>query len=151
MDTMITIPCVILSGGKSSRMECDKSLLPFGDFKTIIEYQYARLGKIFSSITISSKTNKFDFPCTVICDTSKIFSPMVALDSIFETISDERICIISVDTPFVKEETLKMLCAYALTSNYEVVVPRDQHKTHNLIGVFSKEDPSQNKSDARRE
>ena len=47
MITPFEIPCVILSGGKSSRMGEDKSLLPFSSSKTLIEYQYKRLKPYF--------------------------------------------------------------------------------------------------------
>ena len=49
------IPCVILAGGKSSRMGEDKSLLPFPPYKTLTHYQYQRLNKIFKNVYISSK------------------------------------------------------------------------------------------------
>ena len=52
---------VILAGGKSSRMQQDKALLPFGEVNSLAEFQYRRLSKIFSKVYISSKYNKFDF------------------------------------------------------------------------------------------
>ena len=53
---LFEIPCVILSGGKSSRMGEDKSLLPFSSSNTLIQYQYERLKPYFKEIYISSKT-----------------------------------------------------------------------------------------------
>jgi len=41
------IPCVILCGGKSSRMGEDKALLPFGEYSTLVQYQYERLQSVF--------------------------------------------------------------------------------------------------------
>jgi len=61
MNYPFEIPCVILSGGKSSRMGEDKSLLPFSTSNTLIEYQYKRLKPYFKDIYISSKIDKFDF------------------------------------------------------------------------------------------
>mgnify|MGYP003441403126 FL=1 len=55
------IPCVILSGGKSSRMGEDKSLLPFSSSNSLIEFQFNRLKPHFKDIYISSKNDKFDF------------------------------------------------------------------------------------------
>ena len=55
------IPCVILSGGKSSRMGEDKSLLPFSSSSSLIEFQYRRLEPYFKNIFISAKNDKFDF------------------------------------------------------------------------------------------
>jgi molybdopterin-guanine dinucleotide biosynthesis protein A len=44
--------CVIFAGGKSSRMGEDKSLLPFGTFSSLAEYQYNRLSNIFDIVYI---------------------------------------------------------------------------------------------------
>ena len=66
---MIEIPCVIFAGGKSSRMGRDKSLLPFGGFETLTQYQYERLKKIFANVYISCKNrSKFDFDANFIED-----------------------------------------------------------------------------------
>lgn len=133
---MLQLPCVILSGGKSRRMGEDKSLLPFKEFNTLIQYQHNKLSKLFKTIYISSKTNKFDFDAQLLLDDSDIYSPMVALKSIFEQLEDEKIFIITVDTPFVKEETIKTLIENS--KDYEIVIAKDKDKTHNLCGVFSK-------------
>lgn len=132
------IPCVILSGGKSSRMGEDKSLLSFREFPTLIEYQYNKLSKIFQNVYISSKTNKFDFPCNIIYDTNVIYSPMVALSSIFQTLQDEQVFIITVDTPFIEKETIFELIKNSTNNQCDVTICKDLDKTHNLLGIFNK-------------
>ena len=142
---MITdIPCVILSGGKSSRMGEDKSLLPFGDFDTMIEYQYDKLSKLFNNIYISSKADKFDFLSSeqketiIIYDnTQDISSPMVALDSIFDALDNyKKIFIITVDIPLVEFSTIRMLIKES--KGFDITIAKDSDKTHNLCGVFGK-------------
>jgi molybdopterin-guanine dinucleotide biosynthesis protein A len=128
-------PCVILSGGKSGRMGKDKSLLPFGGFSTLIEYQYNKLSKIFNQVYISSKSNKFDFKCEIIYDSSDISSPMVALDSIFNFIEQQKVFIITVDTPLIKLDTILTLIEYS--KNFDITIAKDRYKLHNLCGVFS--------------
>jgi molybdenum cofactor guanylyltransferase len=59
--TPFEISCVILCGGKSSRMGEDKSLLPFSSSNSLTQYQYERLKPYFKNIYLSSKINKFDF------------------------------------------------------------------------------------------
>jgi molybdopterin-guanine dinucleotide biosynthesis protein A len=130
------IPSIILSGGKSSRMGEDKSLLPFGNFKTLIEYQYNKFSKIFKKVYISAKTNKFDFEANLILDIDKnISSPMVALQSIFSTLQSEKVFIIAVDTPLVQELTIRTLVIQS--TNRDITIASDQDKRHNLCGVFS--------------
>ena len=131
------IPCVILAGGKSSRMGEDKSLLPFGDFDTLIEYQYDKFSKIFSQVFLSSKTNKFNFKVDLILDNNvEVSSPMIALKSILEHINSDKVFIITVDTPLVKVETIQALITHQKV--YEITIAQDNEKVHNLCGVFSK-------------
>jgi len=132
----IDIPCVILSGGKSSRMGADKSLLPFGDYNTLIEYQYHKLSKIFSKVYISSKIDKFDFDFDIIYDTSDIYSPMVALNSILNFLDDEKVFIVTVDNPFLTQKTINKLISTSYDT--DIAVAQDDEKLHNLCGVFSK-------------
>ena len=54
--------CVILAGGKSSRMGRDKALLPFRGFDSMTEYQIDKFKNHFKKIYISTKNrDKFHF------------------------------------------------------------------------------------------
>jgi molybdopterin-guanine dinucleotide biosynthesis protein A len=133
---MITnIPCVILSGGKSSRMGEDKSLLPFGEFDTMIEYQYNKLSQIFQDVYISSKDNKFNFQANLILDQDKNeSSPIIALDTIFQKIETKKIFIVTVDVPLLHTSTIKDLVQKSQKS--DIIIARDEERVHNLCGVF---------------
>ncbi len=137
MITPFEITCVILSGGKSSRMGEDKSLLPFSSSKTLIQYQYDRLKPYFKNIYISSKTNKFDFiekEFLILDENKDIFSPILALDTIFDKFKNQKIFIITVDTPLVTIESISKLIEES--QNYDICIAQTE-KTHNLCGVFS--------------
>ena len=137
-----TIPCVILSGGKSSRMGEDKSLMSFDD-KTMVEYLYKKLSSLFKEVYISSKDDKFTnlkLPKkSLILDKDKTtFSPMVAINTIFQTLLDDKIFIITVDTPFVQKQTIQKLIQNS--DNFSITIAKDKNNnTHNLCGVFSKD------------
>jgi len=134
---MIDIPCVILSGGASRRMGEDKSLLPFKEFDTLIQYQHSKLSKIFSTVYISSKTNKFNFKANILYDESQeIYSPMIALKSILNSIPDEKVFITTVDTPFIEKDTFIKIIEASI--HYDIAIAKDCNNTHNLCGVFSK-------------
>ena len=115
----------------------DKSLLPFSSSKTLTQFQYQRLKPLFKNIYLSSKTNKFDFigENELILDTNKnVFSPILALDTIFDKLQNQKIFIITVDTPFVSRETITKLINES--NNVDICVAQTE-KTHNLCGVFS--------------
>lgn len=55
---MSEIPCVILAGGRSARMGADKCFLDF-KAKSLIEWQVEKMSKLFASVFISCKADKF--------------------------------------------------------------------------------------------
>ena len=128
---MIEIPCVIFAGGKSSRMGEDKSLLPFGGFDTLTQFQLSRLSKIFKTVYISCKDkNKFDFEAKFIEDikTDSVYAPTIGFVAIFESIKDESFFAISVDSPFIsKDEIEKILEADTIHTKSTSPLPLTTH------------------------
>jgi len=115
----------------------DKSLLPFKEFDTLIEYQHNKLSKIFSEVFISTKTNKFNFNTNLLIDQSQeVYSPMIALKSILTKMTSEKIFIVTVDVPLIEKETFIALANQS--DNYDITIAKDTNHTHNLCGVFSK-------------
>ena len=101
--------CVILAGGKSSRMGRDKSLLPFEEFLTLTHFQVFKFNKIFKNVFVSSKFDKFNGEFKLIKDTFDDFSPMGGLYSVLSNFKNQNVFIIAVDMPFVKFETINLL------------------------------------------
>ena len=115
----------------------DKSLLPFKNYDTLIQYQYEKLSKIFSSVFISSKTNKFNFKAELLIDESQaIYSPMIALKSILSNIKNEKVFIVTVDVPFINEDTFRTIIEHS--KHNKITIAKDSKYTHNLCGVYSK-------------
>ncbi|MEA2047198.1 MAG: molybdenum cofactor guanylyltransferase MobA [Campylobacterota bacterium] len=131
------IPLIIFAGGKSSRMGSDKSLLPFGGYPTLTQYQYTRLCKEFQRLYISSKTDKFNFECIVIKDTQEAYSPLIALCSIFERLKHDEIFILSVDAPFVDSEVIKKILAHREPLSQSVVA-KSPSGIQPLCGYYKK-------------
>ena len=137
---MFDIPCVIFAGGKSSRMGEDKALLPFFSFKTLTEFQYSRLSKIFKTVYISCKNkNKFDFEASFIEDiqTNDIHAPSVVFVSIFQTIQENSFFAISVDTPFIGQEQIELLIKKHTRKN-DATIASLNSKMQPLCGVYSR-------------
>lgn len=117
----------------------DKAFLPFKKSNTLLEYQYNRLTKIFSNVFISLKNDIKNYKGNIIFDKSQdIYSPMIALDSIFESIQNKQIFIITIDTPFVSQKTIENLITNS--KDYEVTIAKtSNNKIHYLCGVFCKD------------
>lgn len=132
---MLDFPCVILAGGKSSRMGTDKSLLPFGGYKTLTEYQISRLTPLFSSLHVSAKEDKFDFKTNLILDENDTaYSPMVAFAKILENFST-HVFMLSVDVPYVGEGEIKKMSKYIKT--HDIIIAKTASHKHPLCGFYS--------------
>lgn len=134
---MFDIPCILFAGGKSSRMGQDKSLLPFGEYPTLAQYQYERLKLLFSNVSISAKNrDKFDFDPHVIEDPiDSDFAPTAGFIAAFESTLSERIFVLSVDTPFVDIQTIQTLLD-ADAPHYDAIIAKTPSGTHPMIGIY---------------
>ncbi len=134
---MLQTPCVLFAGGRSSRMGTDKSLLPFGGFETLAEFQYIRLSKIFSHVYISCKDKStFPFNAEFIEDSkiSNTYAPTLGFISAFESLG-ESFFALSVDSPFVDEEIIKKLLKMD-RKNDDATVAKTIEGVEPLCGVY---------------
>ena len=131
------INCVIFAGGKSSRMGQDKSLLPFGGFESLTKYQYQRLPKLFENVYISAKNNKFDFDAEIIEDspTDNLYAPTAGFEAMFKKLEDERVFVLSVDTPFVGEEEIRALLKND-NESVDAVIAETASGSHPMCGIY---------------
>lgn len=127
---------VIIAGGKSSRMQQDKALLPFGGFSSLCEFQYVKLQKLFNQVYVSAKENKFDFEIDVIKDIHEESSPLVALVSIFETLTIEACFVLSVDAPFVDEKVIEQL--YQSAGDEDVTIALSDNGLEPLCAIYKR-------------
>ena len=124
--------CVILAGGKSSRMGRDKTLLPFGGFATLTHYGAHKFGRIFERVFVSSKFDKFNPPLPLVKDASpEEFSRLnltEASDKDGVVASSAQIC--SQDTVNLSPDAFSpMLALYSILRNFPnesvFIVPAD--------------------------
>ena len=124
--------CVILAGGKSSRMGRDKTLLPFGEFATLTHYGAHKFGRIFERVFVSSKFDKFNPSLPLIKDVSpEEFSRSnltEASDKDGTEANSAQIC--SQDTSNLSEPAFSpMLALYSILRNFPnesvFIVPAD--------------------------
>lgn len=140
--------CVILCGGKSSRMKSNKALLPFGEH-SLISYQYLKLKPLFKNVLISCKTSQKDeldsvlkkeiegFRTeTLLLEEEENFAPVYGILNAFKKLESNKIFILSCDVPLIKQKTIKILLSNA--RDYEVVYAKDSDTIHPLVGVWSR-------------
>lgn len=135
---MLNTPCVIFAGGRSSRMGEDKSLLPFGTFNTLTEFQLNRLCKIFKNVYISCKeSSKFSFDAEFIEDikTDSIYAPTAGFISVFKTLKCENFFAISVDSPFIGEDEIKKIVE-ADTPDADATVAKTPRGIEPMCGIY---------------
>ena len=124
-----------MAGGKSSRMQRDKALLPFDGYGSLAEYQCEKHKDSFSHVYISAKNNKFDFDVNIIEDCYDDASPLVALISIFETLSVDEVFILSVDSPFVNKKVIEKIYREAKETS-DIVIAYSSNGIEPLCGIY---------------
>ena len=129
-----TMTAIIFAGGKSSRMGQDKALLPFAGYNTLSEFQYNKLTSLFNKVYISSKEDKFDFETAVITDLYEESSPLVGIISLFETLEEDELFILSVDAPFVNEEVIEKLLNNE--EKFDAVIAKSPSGAQPLCGIY---------------
>lgn len=138
-DTLMPLPLtgIILAGGQSRRMGRDKALLPFNGYASLTEYQFARLNPLFEALFISTKAAKFSFEAPIITDNDTRYAPIIALKTLFSKLTDDRLFLLSVDTPFVDFPVIKRLFD-ALEQQDDAVIARSPGQTHPLCAIYRK-------------
>lgn len=134
---LFDLPCILFAGGKSSRMGEDKSLLPFGHYSTLAQFQYERLKTLFSSVHISTKDGtKFPFVAPLLLDPeNSVFAPTAGFVSAFKQLKSDAIMVLSVDTPFVGVEEFSRLID-ADQPDLDAVIARTIEGSHPMCGIY---------------
>lgn len=119
----------------------DKSLLPFGDFPTLTEFQLHKFQPHFENIYISCKDKKkFDFQANFIEDNPlyQTSAPFIALISIFETLQCDEVFVLSVDTPFFETEHFEKLLSHN-SKEASIIVSKSSTGVQPLCAIYKKE------------
>lgn len=135
---LIDLPCVIFAGGKSSRMGEDKSLLPFGQFNTLTQFQLSRLSKIFKTVYISCKSkDKFDFEANFIEDakSDSTFAPTAGFVAILDELKEKSFFALSVDTPFVSKKEIERIIE-SDSDTFDATIAKTESGTQPMCGIY---------------
>ncbi len=144
------IGCVILAGGKSSRMGTDKALLEY-DGKQFIEQIAEKLSwfeeRIIARGNNSRLEGKLDREWTVIPDRYPDHGPIGGLHAALSVCKSDALFVVTCDMPLIESELVQKLCAWIQETDfdkervdaYDVVISVGEGgKIHPLCGVYRK-------------
>lgn len=141
------IGCVILAGGKSSRMGEDKALLEF-EGKNFIEKIAAELSffeeKMIARGNNSELQELGDFLWRIISDIYPDHGPIGGLHAALKECDSDALFCVSCDIPMIKRELAKKLCDVLLEDKIKgksfdaVIAVTDDGKYHPLCGIYRK-------------
>lgn len=129
------VPCVILCGGKSSRMGSNKALLPFSHIP-LAQYMYERIQKIFENVFLVAKdsTPFSSFAPQFIQEEGEVYAPLIGIERALESLREERVFFLSVDTPFIKKKEIDLL--FERVREEQIFYAKTPQKSHYLCGIY---------------
>lgn len=132
----MNVGAIILAGGKSSRMGQDKGLMLINN-KPMISYIIETLKKLTQDITIVSNQKEYhSFGFPIVEDLIKNAGPLAGIYTGLVNAKNTKNIIVSCDVPNISVELLSFLINNSEQS--EVVIPENNNKTHQVIGVYDK-------------
>lgn len=133
----LDITGIILSGGKSKRMEANKSLLDLNGI-TVIERITGLMKTLFSHvILIANEPDLYEFlKIPIYSDIYPYRGPLSGIHSGLVHSQTEKNFIISCDIPLINAEIISSLVEYQ--SDKEIIVATDDGYIQQLCGVYFK-------------
>ena len=142
IQSKVPMTALILAGGKSSRMGCDKALLKFGD-ETNLEDLVQLTTSIFSETFIIANQNKnyqdLNLRGAVIFhDFWEYKGPLVGLYMGLSYSTHQVNCVLTCDMPLVDAPLLRELAAF-WQEGYDAVCPQDSDgRLQPFPGIYSR-------------
>ena len=133
--------CIILAGGKSSRMGEDKALLEYKG-KLFIEKIAEELSffeeKIIARGNNSALTGITDASWKIIPDVYSEHGPMGGLHAALKDCESEAMFVVTCDMPMITKQLAKDICK-EMTEYDAVIAVTEDGKIHPLCGIYKKE------------
>lgn len=132
------IGCVILAGGKSSRMGTDKALLEI-DGKNFIKQLSEELS-CFEEKLIARGTNSeiADISWPAIPDIYPERGPIGGLHAALSRCESEALFCVSCDMPLIKSSLVKYICDFMQEEYDAVITQTEDGRIHPLCAVYRK-------------
>ena len=136
--------CIILAGGKGSRLDGKGKFNQKFNNNTLLEQVYERIKSQFSyiAVNVNNKDRTFNLNLKVIYDKfSKNIGPLAGIHAsliLGNNINGEEgyVCIVPVDTPFLPKDLGKRLYLNMLKNNSDIVFAKSGNRIHPTIGLW---------------
>ncbi len=128
---------VILAGGESRRMGCDKSLLPI-DGARFIDHIHRRMSTLFDEVIIVTNSPGLyqDVPCRKVPDIYFAKGSLAGIHSGLCHAQSKRIFVVACDMPLLKADLIRTICESADAG--DVVIPRTADGFQPLHALYHK-------------
>lgn len=128
--------CVILAGGKSSRMGTDKGLLKLGEYTFTDRLIYT--SRLFDNLYISANRAEYaDFGYPVITDIHTEKGPVGAFHACLQATEKDFVFFMPCDSPFITEKTVMEFFSKAdMSADCNIV--RCGGRVYPTIGLYNK-------------
>lgn len=139
------VSCIILAGGRSSRLGKDKALLLLNK-QPLITYVFNSMEKIFSEIVIVVKNERQKMEIKkilknvkIVEDKNRICSPIAGIEEGIKHITNDYVFVVACDMPFVDEETVRELLSRINKGIDCVAYARNKNYYEPLCAVYKKQ------------
>jgi molybdopterin-guanine dinucleotide biosynthesis protein A len=130
----VQVTGILLAGGKSTRMNCNKALLPCGPL-TMLEKIVYELHKSCTQVIIVAGENQYEFKdCLVIPDLHPDGGPLGGIYTGLRASKTEYNFCMACDMPRFKGELVNILAGKA--AGYQVVVPQVRGYYEPLLALY---------------
>lgn len=128
---------VILAGGESRRMGCDKSLLPVAGAR-FIDHIYRKMTELFDEVIIVTNSPGLyqDIPCRKVPDIYYGLGALAGIHSGLCHAQNERIFVAACDMPYLNTDLIRTLCNQS--GQAEVVIPQSPNGLEPLHALYHK-------------
>jgi FdhD protein len=127
---------VILAGGASRRMGCDKSLLPLAGAR-FIERIFRQMSALFDEVLIvTNSPDLYDgLPCRKVPDLYPQKGSLAGIHSGLSHARTDKIFVVACDMPFLSAEVIRRLCERG--GEGEVIIPRSERGVEPLHALYN--------------
>jgi len=126
---------IILAGGDSRRMGCDKVMLPF-DNQPLVQSVISVVQPLFAETILSVREHRAEISLPQITDRQADGGPLMGLISTLSNITTSWAFVIGCDMPFVSSELVKLLATQR--AGQQAVVPVVQGKLQPLAAFYER-------------